>query len=227
MGDKKLGDVERTRVGSEMYGHPLIPQTGVGTDPQDGMPRISSAVSMEDSKAPPLEPETFVCMGDESAFVIRDGWGATLITVAPERIRRFELEDGRVIWVADLGHLETKAAHGPVCVAGGEAFWYEVKPLRTQCEFYRRVMIDFESDHQSEIRQVERCCTAQKTESGEFASLTNTRVHACELREPRDFVSEERLRKFDQARVDSTKKTEEPWDPDAALKEALKKAGED
>jgi hypothetical protein len=87
-------------------------------------------------------------------------------------------------------------------------------------------MIDFESDHRSEIRQIERSCTAQRTESGEYVSLGDTRVHACEHRLPRDFVSEERLRKFDQARINSTKKTEAPWDSGAALEEALKKAGE-
>ena len=227
MGDKKLGDVERTRVGAEIHGHPLVPQTGVGTDPQDGMPRISSAVSMEDSKAPPLEPETFVCMGDESAFVIKDSWGEPLIKLVPGRVRRFTFQDGSLGWVAALSEDECSQAHRPTCVMGGRVFWYAVEPLRSQCEHYRRLMIDFEGNHQSEIRQVERSCTAQMTETGEFASLTNTRVHACEHREPRDFVSEERLRKFDQARVDDTKKTEEPpWNPEAALEEALNQVGE-
>jgi hypothetical protein len=85
-------------------------------------------------------------------------------------------------------------------------------------------MTDFENEHQSEVRAVERVCTAQKTETGEYLSLANTRVHACEHRAPRDFVSEERLRKFDQARIASAQKTEEPWNPDAALEEALKQA---
>lgn len=229
MGDGKLGDVERTRVGSEIHRHPLVPQTGVGTDPQDGMPRISSAVSMEDSKAPPLEPDTFVCMGDESVFVIADQWGEPLIRLERGRARRFMWPDGRNGWLASLSEKEREQAHLPICVTGsGDQWWFEVHPLRAQCEHYRRVMVDFEGDHQSPIRLVERSCAAQVSETGEFMSLGNTRVHACEHRSPRDFVSEERLRKFDQAQVDAAKKIEEPaWDPEAALKEKLKEAGED
>ncbi len=219
---------ERPRLGNEMYGHPLIPQTGVGTDPQDGMPRISSAVSMEDSKAPPLEPETFVCMGDESVFVIRYGWGEDLIRLPATRVRRyFDTEDGQPVWVASLSDEERKQALGPTVFVGGNTWWFLVEPLRTQCEHYRRVMTDFENEHQSPIRLVERVCTAQRSDAGEYVSLSNTRVHACEHRSPRDFVSEERLRKFDQARVESaTKKSEEPWNPEAALAQALKESGD-
>jgi len=211
---------ERPRAGNEIYGHPLIPQSAVGTDPSDGLPRTFSAVSMEDSKAPPLEPETFVCMGDESVFVIRNSWGAALITLDPSRVRR----NRGFGWVAALSDKERELAGSPTSVLGGDQLWFEVEPLREQCAYYRRVMTDFENDHQTEIRAVERVCAAKRTETGEFESLSNMRVHACEHREPRDFVSEERLRKFDQARMDASKKTEEPWDPEAALEEALRLA---
>ncbi len=219
---------ERARLGNEIYGHPLVPQTGVGTDPQDGMPRISSAVSMEDSKAPPLEPETFVCMGDESVFVIRDVWGEELVRVHGSRVRRYlGTHDGVPVWVVPLSDEEQDQAKSPTPFVGGALFWFLVEPLREQCNFYRRVMTDFEGEHQSPVRSVERVCTAQRSDTGEYISLANTRVHACEHRSPRDFVSEERLKKFDQARVAAaTKKTEEPWNPEAALEEALKKAGD-
>ncbi len=230
MGDGTRNDVERPRLGGEIYNHPIVPQTAVGTDPQDGLPRVVSVISMEDSKAPPLEPETFVCMGDESAFVIRDRWGDVAVSFSPTETRRagdeFFIQRSNLVrsQIDALLQVERELREIGWLTESGDS-WVKVEPLRPQCVHYRRVMLDFEGDHQSEIRQLERSCTAQRSEGGEYLSLGNTRVHACEHRSPPDFVSEQRLRKFDQARVDSTKK-EAPWDPEAALAEDLKKAGE-
>src|SRR4030095_9949817 len=81
MGDNSsLSDVERPKLGDDIYQHPLRPQM-IGTDPQDGLPRVTSSLSMEDTLAPALAPETLVCMGDESAVAIRRGSGGVTSSV--------------------------------------------------------------------------------------------------------------------------------------------------
>lgn len=210
--------VERTRLGSDLHQHPLRPQ-GIATDPQDGLPRVASSLSMEDTVAPSLDPETFVCMGDESAFVVRDHWGDVLVSIEPSRVRWYH---GLQTWVAPLTKHEHAAAGGPISVVGGADLWYVVEPLRPQCEHYKRVMTDFEGDE--EHVRIERVCAAQRTEGGEYVALGDTRIHACEHRLPRDFVSEQRLRKFDADRVAEGKKSEEFWDGEAALEAALRAA---
>ncbi len=225
MGDSSLSDVERPKLGNDIYKHPLRTQM-VAMDPESGLPRVVSAVSMEDSKAPPLEPETFVCMGDESAFVIRDLWGDVVLSVGPDRVRWFQ-GDGfghPPGWLASLTVGERDRVNA-ITVMGGDKFWCRVEPLRPQCQHYCRVMTDFEGS--DENKRVERVCTAQRTEGGEYVALGDTRVYACEHRTPRDFVSEQRLRQFDAAIVARGQKTVKYWDGEAALEAALRAAEEE
>lgn len=220
--DSSLSDVERPRLGDDIYKHPLRPQT-IGIDPQDGLPRVASSLSMEDTVAPALAPETFVCMGDESVFVVRDHWGNVLVSIEPSRVRWYHGDgQGAQGWLAPLNKHEHAAAGAPTSVVGGTDLWYWVEPLRPQCEHYKRVMTDFEGD--GEHQRVERVCSAQRTEGGEYVALGDLRIHACEHRTPRDFVSEERLRKFDADRVREGKKSEEFWDGEVALEAALRAA---
>src|SRR5882672_5236129 len=213
MGSGDLTDVERPKIGDDIYQHPHRPQLPV-MDPQDGMPRAISPLSMEDSKAPSLDPETFVCMAQDEEFVIRDYWGDILVRVHAFLVRRKLSEDGSEDWLAPLTQEQHKAAGEPIALTGGKDFLYGVEPLRPQCQHYKRVMTDFEN---TDSKGVERVCTAQRTDSGEFLSLRDQRVYACEHRSPRDFVSEERLRKFDERAMALAKKPDEEWDGEAAL----------
>ncbi len=222
MGDSDLSDVERPKLGNDLYKHPLIPQA-ITTDPQDGLPRVASTMSMEDSAAPPLAPETFVCMGDESAFVIRGRWGDVLLSIEPSRARWYR-ENGMEGWLAPLSDAEREQAGMPGVVLGGDHLWYWVEPIRPQCMHYKRVMTDFEG---SDVNtRVERVCTAQRTEGGEYIALGDTLVYACEHRFPRDFVSEGRLRKSDADRIREGQKTVKHWDGEAALAAALREEEE-
>lgn len=221
MGTGDLSDVERPRLGEDIYKHPHRPQLVV-MDPQDGLPRVTTTMSMEDSKAPPLDPETLVCMGDESVFVIRDVWGEIMVRVDGSQARRLFMDDGMAQWVAPLTEEQRAQALTPPSLMGGSCHWYAVEPLRPQCAHYRRVMTDFE---QTEFKAVERVCTAQKDESGQFQALRDQRVYACEHRHPRDFVSEERLRKFDADSMAQAKQADEEWDGDAALAAAVESSG--
>jgi|SRR5882757_3146382 len=219
-GDSELGDVERSRLGNEIYKHPLIPQTAMGTDPTDGLPRMTTSLTMEDSVAPPLEPETFVCMGDEKVFVVRDLWDQVRLEFQPDEVKRSGDEHfvARTSITGDaltvLGILEHELQEIGA-LSRFQSPWLKVEPLRPQCVHYRRVMTDFEGSDTA--RQVERVCTAQRTEGGEYISLANTRVYACEHRSPRDFVSEDRLRKFDERAMTQAKKTTAEYDIEANL----------
>lgn len=217
MTGKKLGDHERPRLGNDFYQHPHLPQVHP-VDPNDGIPRPAASFSMDDALAPPLAVETMVCMEDATQYVIRDGWGNVLLSVAPDRVRPYQDPDGgdgRMHYLAELNPEEIGQAQSPKIFMGGDGFWYRVQPVREQCSFYKRVMLDFEG--QDDAKHVERSCTAQRTEGGEYVSLADTRVYACEHRAPRDFVSEQRLRRFDAARVAEAQKTEEEYDVAAKL----------
>jgi hypothetical protein len=169
-------------------------------------------MSMMDSVAPPLSIETFVCMADESEFVIRDRWGVIKLRILPDRVRFDHRDQEHCVLVEDLTKPEAKEAWSALGV--DRATLPEklpVEPLRPQCQHYKRVMLPFEND--AVIRRVERVCRAQRGESGEYVSLSDQQVLACEHRHPRDFVSEERLRQFDAARVAEGRKTVEEWEP--------------
>jgi hypothetical protein len=212
----KLSDVERPRLGDHIFRHPLIPSMHA-VDPSDNLPRPMTAVSMTDTLAPPLTVETFVCMGDERVFVIRDEWGEITLRVSPDKVRYSRTQG---VYMAHFSAEEMSAWLGN----GQRAQDLVVEPLRPQCGHYKRVMTPFENE--LDVKHVERVCTAQRGESGEFVSLNDTQVFACEHRTPRDFVSEERLRRFDAARLAEAEKADEEWDPEAAVTRSLKGTGE-
>jgi hypothetical protein len=148
-------------------------------------------------------------MADESVFVIRDELGNVVCEVGAHLVVRMGNGTYRVrnevMAQAQRAALEKLIATGLIIES------WTVEPQRPQCEYYRRVMTDFEGN--AEHQQVERVCAAQRTEAGEYTSLSDTRVFACEHRSPRDFVSEERLRRFDEKRIEEGKKIIEDWVP--------------
>lgn len=90
---------------------------------------------------------------------------------------------------------------------------------RKPCVHYRRQLLPSQ-DKQNTV--CIRLCAANFTEDGEMASLGDTEVLACELREPRDPKSEARLDAFDaeiMERQKQRKEEDKPFDVDAALGE--------
>lgn len=218
MDSNKLGDLEKPRLGDDFKRHPHHPQLP-SINPQDGLPQMTTSLTMQDALAPPLEIETLVCMGDESVFVIRDFRDQVVMQFSPDRVQRTAAAYGGVWYIEsevltgdELRKIDELKVYPERLLP---VLAYGVVPLRPQCEHYRRVMMDFEGSDAA--KSVERVCTAQRTEAGEFTSLRDTRVYACEHRAPRDFVSEQRLRDFDAKRVEDAKKTVEDWDAEAAL----------
>lgn len=222
-------DPQKPRLGHDSYNHPLRLNTGLGTDPVDGLPRVTSAVTMEDSKAPPLSVKNLICMGDESSFVVRDLWDKVQLVFSPDRVKRsddeyfigrHELTEPEIKKLAiverelvDIGALSDR--HSP---------WLKVWPFRPQCHHYKRLMTDFEGD--AEHQSVERVCTAQRSEEGEYFSVGNVRILACEHRVPRDFVSEDRLRQFDKRAIEAAELPKDDWDIDQELESESKEEQE-
>lgn len=93
-----------------------------------------------------------------------------------------------------------------------------VEPIRPQCAHYRRQMTDFQDAAGNQF--IERLCTARRDSESFFLSVRDQQVHACELREPRELVSEARLDRFDAAKQKlGAERYEEggTFDVDAAL----------
>ena len=152
---------------------------------------------------------------------MRDLWDQVRLEFEPEEVRRSgdewfvkrESITGDAFNV--LSDVERELRDIGALSSRSQTPWLKVEPLRPQCVHYRRVMLDFEGS--DEHKQVERVCSAQRTEGGEYFSLANQRVYACEHRSPRDFVSEDRLRQFDQRAIDQAKKTDTEYDVEGNL----------
>jgi hypothetical protein len=179
--------------------------------------------------APPLSLETFVCLGDESEFVLRSPrWGDVVGRFTPEVV---ETSPSGEHYVSIERAIESGAPWLSVLRATDPlTLRVRVEPIRPQCSFLAQQMADFgdESSHQI----LERLCTARRDDHSFFMGLRDTRVYACELREPRDRQSEERVRIMNNTKIILGKERlsetgEKPFDVDAALREAEKQAEEE
>jgi hypothetical protein len=170
--------------------------SGFGIDPSDGLPRPTVMTTPEQSSAPQHHPSTFVCMADKSKFVRHQtkGIGLETIEYPPEDIE--QVIDGTYV---------TKSSK------------LRVYPVREQCSKYVRILVPWEDD--KERRKCLRLCTAQMSPEGEYYSLNDQEVLACELRTPRDPKSEALLDEFDAKVVEATRPSqdEERFDVDEEL----------
>ena len=188
--------IDRHRVDEAMY-QPFNPGPIPFTRGEDGLPAPEVATDLP--LVPPLVPETMVCIGDRSQFVTRNEWGEITRRYPPERVE--QTPDGRHfvrVWF----------------------FWRRaVEPIRPQCKFLIRQMVDFQDA--AENQMVERLCTARRDSESFFLSVRDQQVHACEFRSPRDALSELRLNRFDDAKIRLGRERYEEggkFDVDAALK---------
>lgn len=216
------GQLERLRASDQIYQvMPDSPQH-YGLDEKDGLPKPAIVNAVSDAVAPPLDPKTLVCMGDESSFVLRDEWGNALGEFAPDAVER--MPDGRVtitgaeVWRA-TGHesfvlLVLSLVRGLLGLIFGSRCWLysaklkrwydpaelvEVEAIRPQCRHYARQLIDFPQSEDA-VWNI-RNCTARRTDYGDFMSLNDQRMLACELRDPQIGSNRERIEAFDEVAV--------------------------
>jgi hypothetical protein len=180
----KAGDILHKEFGDS--------RIGVSTSPVDGLPM--PVFDGDNLAAPPLTTETFVCMADESGFVIRDDFGYPLVRFEPEEVVRSP--NGRHYVLFEqipkeaLPKLVTKIDRDYALPKTR----IEVMPLRQRCSYLIEKVTGFEGGYERVV--VNRMCGQARADNGDFMSLRDEMVIACMGRCPPDFVSEDRLRKL-------------------------------
>lgn len=168
--------------------------TPYAIDPADSLPR--PVITTQYAEAPPLHPDTFLCMMDASEFF--DSRGRSF---APEDVDR--LPDGSYVLKERRGIFRRLVT---------------VVPKRRPCVHYARQHVDLEDDKDRSV--VVRLCTARRTDMGEFLSVGNSQVFGCSLRNPHDMASEMRMDAKDQELVETAErkaKGPKTFDLDEAL----------
>jgi hypothetical protein len=166
--------LDRLRPDEALYEHFENRPVPVGRDPTDGLP---TPTLQRHTFAPPLALDTLVCLPDESSFVRRErSWGTVLKMFSPDEVE--QMPNGRWRHKVDL---------------------LEVEPVRPRCRHFVRQFMDITDDDKGGM--LERCCTARRDSGGEFLSLMNAQMAACELREPRDMATEDLIRRYDRLKI--------------------------
>ncbi len=199
---------ERTGMGDFKY-TPNPAPVGYGTSPEDGLPAAVSPVSVDQSAAQPLNPDRFVCMADESVWVLDEA-------ACPDTL--LDTDKPPQEWADFLVHKEVRGGK-PVCFVDFPPGILYVRPRRPKCKHYVRQLLPFQGNDET-YNTMHRYCTAFTDENSEFYSLNDTEMLACEMRSPRDFVSESRLREHDNKVIAAgirAKTDQEDFDPAAAL----------
>jgi hypothetical protein len=201
--DKSVWD--REKQGDILHRQFADGPVGVHTDPTDGLPSL--VLPGDNVAAPPLTIETFVCMADEREFVIRDSWGEVLVTFRADQVEisptgRFYVLAGEILALEDSDGLRkvqaTISALDPKNLDLSARV--QMYPVRERCKFLIEQMMGFEGG--AENVQVHRLCALNHDSSGgDFMSLRDEQVIACLGRQPADFVSADRLRKFNNKRI--------------------------
>lgn len=251
-----VAGVERPRVDDVVYEafNPEQLQYGMAGD---GLPTVNVPPTMP--FAPPLSVDTLVCMGDTSLFVMRDpNWGDIAGEFLPERVTRAEGGRYYVTYKEAFDRLSLTAvgrrllragimtdldrvaaavvrwdAARALSRAGGLPRFFldariEVEPVRRPCRHFARQMSDLQDNDETKV--VERLCSARRDSDGNFLSMRDAQLFACELRDPHDNKSTRRLDRFDEAKIKLGQERiaqNKKFDVDEALDEALKQASGD
>ena len=206
--------LDRGRVDDAVY-EPFNPGPIPWKRGEDGLPSPNLPTALP--TVAPLHLKTFVCMADRSEYVRRDErWGDIVERFQPGDVARSE---------AGSYYAECDKKQGLTLIEHVKRFFgwrilerVEVEPIRPQCKFLARQMVDFQDAPENQL--IERLCTARRDENSFFLSVSNSQVHACEMRSPPDPVSAARLDRFDDAKLRLGKERYErdgAFDVDAAL----------
>jgi hypothetical protein len=204
------------RADSELYQHREQPPA-YGVDPQDGLPRPFAESSYEETYVPPLEPRTLICMADTSEFHLKVA-GQVLVFTRDEVIH--DERGYSVPYRIAIERLGPERQHE--IFVDMKTTRTPVEPARKACKHYVRQMTDLSGHH--DRRFIARFCTALRDENGDYLSLRDGLMYACELRDPREPVSEKLLDEFDAQKISEGRErneetVEHEFDVDAALKQ--------
>jgi hypothetical protein len=218
------GRFVQPRAEEELHQSPPA-AVAMGTSPDDGLPMPVALPNID--SAPPLTEDTLVCMADKRSFVVRDYEGCVLATFTPAVVTRLPngLYATAIVAASDKepwpkwwgrrnaeAHLHLRNER------------IVVDPIRPECEHYLRMQTDLAADR--DHRYIARACRAQRAEDGEYYSVRDTLVSACNMRSPRHYESEALLDKFDEALIsrERAREDQESFDVDAELAAELAKS---
>lgn len=212
-GEARLARPDAPRLTAEVFDH-REQRAAFGYDGVDGLPRQVSETSTDQSLVLPLHPDTFICMADYTAFFLRDESAGLNEEFAPDQVQRI----GNEFWISYDAAVERVGAERAhlvrVHMRTGKVL---VEPKRRPCRHYVRQLVDYEGRRKS---FVSRMCTALRDESGEYQSLRDTGVYACELRDPPEDAGTRELDEFDARKISEgllRDEIEHVFDVDAAL----------
>lgn len=192
----------------------------------DGLP--TNFAPVVESDIPVLSPETLVCMGVYTSFVLRGQFGDVLASFQREEVERSPYGHWRVplalacerlkLAMGRLREFVTKhceSNHGGECVPQDDTVfmrgmlqslgynvnptWVEVEPLRRPCHHYARQLTQFELNAQAKVML--RVCAARRTTEGAFMSLRDRAMWGCDLRQPPLADSSQELDRFDDEKM--------------------------
>lgn len=210
----------------------------IGTSPEDGLPMQIAQRNFD--KLPVLSEETLICMADKRSFVVRYTDGSIRVSFDPADVSRAPSGEYYVSMEAFMA--KVKIAEGelelpgvgrvvsrpnvPRILIGRSMVAVRVEPLRPQCAHYLRMQTDLSADR--DRRYFARSCMKQKTEEGEFYSVRDQLIGACDIREPRHLESETAiLDKFDEEQIAAGRERAamEEFDVDKELAEEARRGG--
>ncbi len=199
------------RPDEELHQGVEVPVTFVmGTD---GMPLPAPPPNLDIPSA--LSEDTFVCMADKRSFVVRDINGMIVASFEPKEVSR--LPGGQYyveIWVFLAAFNAAREAPKTfeeikdmlsgfvpyfVFYRMGAPSVIVVEPIRPECAHYLRMQTDISADRTK--RFLVRSCMKQQSESGEYTSVGDAVIAACNVRSPRHYESEQILDDFDQKQI--------------------------
>jgi hypothetical protein len=199
--------IDRLRADDELYQH--VPDNPADwaeyAMAEDNLP--TTVAPMQMPFAPPLTPERCVCIADTRRFVIRNRWGEIIVGFDPAVVEQADNGEYRVAFseLARALRGEGRRLLGlrrlrdlPILVGRIRPPWVIVDPLRPECRHLATQMTDFQDN--AEHMFVARLCSARRSD-GEFLTVRDSQIFACKLRSPRDFESEQRIHRFDAAKI--------------------------
>lgn len=161
----------------------------------DGLPAPVHATARSD--IPVLSPQTLVCMGDFSQFVIRDELGRVDTRFSREQVYR--LPNGRYYVPVENEHLLPPTLITEKVDEDDHQEWVEVQPLRPPCRHYVRQQAQFELNAEHMVQY--RVCAARRTTEGAMMTVRDLAVFACDMREPFDIDTAGRMDEFDEKKM--------------------------
>lgn len=198
------------RSDEELYQGLETPVT-FSVNPADGMP--TPVIPDHGDKPPPLSVDTLICMEDKRSFVIRNSDGSIWQSFEPKEVKR--LPNGEWFVEAPL-FLDKVNAGGAKPYTSTELACnhdlslfirrhgefeqiVRVEPIRPACRHYLRMQTDTSLDRSK--RYLSRACMAQHSDTGEYISVGDAGIFACNIRSPRHLESEALLDYFDDLKI--------------------------